>query len=297
MGYTSYSTESRDIRAKASGFETKLRDEIFTQNIKRRIHESMSPKNFKIREARDSDEHSTTLPVILALDLTGSMGHIPHSLIRDGLPKLMSNIIQHGFNDAALLFLGIGDHECDRYPLQVGQFESGDEELDMWLTRTYIEGGGGGNHGESYLLAWYLAAFHTETDSFQKRGKKGVLITTGDEPGLNTIPENALREIFGDNGQYQTYSDVELLKIVSEKWEVYHILIDGRSRSYDSNSYWNQLLGDRCIKIYDHEDLPNKVSELVVKHSKDNVLSTNKISDDSINEPQSNENDGKEEIL
>ncbi|STD12570.1 hypothetical protein [Chryseobacterium carnipullorum] len=40
----------------------------------------------------------------------------------------MGGIIQGGVPDPALLFLGIGDHECDAYSLQVGQFESGDEE-------------------------------------------------------------------------------------------------------------------------------------------------------------------------
>jgi hypothetical protein len=138
-------------------------DTVFEQNRKRKIHESMDPKTIKLREARDSAEHPNVFPVILGLDLTGSMGSIPVYLIREGLPHIMGKLIQKGFNDASLLFVGVGDHENDDAPLQVGQFESGDDELDTWLTRTWVEGGGGGNAGESYLLAWYFAAKPTIT--------------------------------------------------------------------------------------------------------------------------------------
>lgn len=39
----------------------------------------------KIRECRDSEEHPESLPIIIALDVTGSMGMVPHSLITGGL--------------------------------------------------------------------------------------------------------------------------------------------------------------------------------------------------------------------
>ena len=143
MGGGSYSYSSRSIRSESLGYKTKSVNDIFEQNKKRQIHEQMDPKGVSIRESRDSDEHPNSIPIIIALDLTGSMGHIPHELVKDGLPKIMSGIIQHGIADPQVLFLGVGDHECDNAPLQVSQFESGDAELDMWLTRTYIEGGGG----------------------------------------------------------------------------------------------------------------------------------------------------------
>jgi hypothetical protein len=151
MGSTRYDIDARYDRARKAGYGTKSAGEIFTQNAKRQAHPSMIPHGVAFRESRDSEVHPHSVPIILGLDVTGSMGHIPYELIREGLPKLMGGIIQGGVPDPALLFLGIGDHECDNYPLQVGQFESGDEELDMWLTRTYIESGGGGNGGESYL--------------------------------------------------------------------------------------------------------------------------------------------------
>lgn len=147
MGGTFYSNSNRTLRAESLGYHKKSVNEIFVQNQKRMIHEQMEPSKVFIRESRDSDNHPNSLPIIIALDLTGSMGRIPHDLVKDGLPKIMGGIIQNGIPDPQVLFLGVGDHECDKAPLQVGQFESGDEELDLWLTRTYIEGGGGGNGG------------------------------------------------------------------------------------------------------------------------------------------------------
>ena len=142
MGYTSYSVEDRADRAITSGYYTKSASDIFTQSKVQKIHESMNPKGIKFRECLDSDAHPNTVPIIISLDVTGSMRRIPHELVKDGLPKLMGTLLQNGVKDASLLFTAIGDHECDSYPLQVGQFESGDKELDLWLTRTYLEGGG-----------------------------------------------------------------------------------------------------------------------------------------------------------
>ena len=50
---------------------------------------------------------------ILALDVTGSMGSIPHYLVKDGLPNIMDGLIKKGIADPQVLFMGIGDHECE----------------------------------------------------------------------------------------------------------------------------------------------------------------------------------------
>ena len=270
MGGTRYDFGARESRAKKVGYASKSAGEIFTQNALRMAHESMNPNGVLFREARDSEVHPNTVPIILGLDITGSMGHIPHELIKEGLPKLMGGIIQGGVPDPALLFLGIGDHECDRYPLQVGQFESGDEELDMWLTRTYIEGGGGGNAGESYLLAWYFAAFHTKTDAFEKRGQKGLLFTVGDEPGLKTLPASAIKEIMGQ-GQ-QTYTHLELLAEAQKRYDVYHISVLHSGQAIDADVDWKELLGQNCLSIHDHKEIPNVIKKIICDKHKSSGL-------------------------
>lgn len=264
MGGTSYSSHSRSLRSTSEGYFTKSRDDIFEQNKKRMIHESMVPRGIQIRESRDSEAHPNSIPIIITLDLTGSMGNIPHELVKNGLPKIMEGIIQHGIPDPQVLFLGVGDHECDRAPLQVSQFESGDAELDMWLTRTYIEGGGGGNMGESYGLAHYFAARHTVTDHWEKRKQKGFLFTIGDEPNLTSFPSNALKEIMG-NGDISTFTDIQILREAQEKWQVFHILPGKETRN--SRKYWHDLLGQNSIWVDSVDKIADTIRDIVISNT------------------------------
>jgi len=261
MGNSSYSSTTRSVRAETMGYFTKSPNEIFT---KRTLDIAMNPKDVKIREARDSEEHPNSLPIVLALDVTGSMGRIPADLVKDGLPNIMDGIIQCGIPDPQVLFLGIGDHECDDAPLQAGQFESGDEELDKWLTSLYIESGGGGNDGESYLLAWYFAGYHTITDHFEKRGKKGFLFTIGDEPTLKNIPQKAIQNIMG-TGQFQDYTAVELLEKARKMYNVYHLhLKQGHNGTRaDVMGGWKQLIGDNLIIVNDYSEISKIIPEIV----------------------------------
>lgn len=268
MGYASYCVDTRLARSAAMNYATASVDTIFTQQRERKSHELMSPLNLKKRECFDSEAHPNSTPIILGLDVTGSMGKIPHELVKNGLPTLMGKLIEDGVPDAALMFVAVGDHECDRYPLQVAQFESGDAEMDMWLTRTYIESGGGGNAGESYHLAWQVAAEHTVTDAWEKRGQKGFLITIGDEPVLKTLPERAKREIFGSANESQGSTDVsDILKAAEEKWNVFHVHINHGYRSEAAEAGWKQLLGDRCIVITDYKTVPQVVADIILKHA------------------------------
>jgi hypothetical protein len=241
------------------------RDEIFTQSKSRVIHEDMNPNGVKFRECRDSAEHPNSLPLIVAMDVTGSMGIIPHELVKSGLPTLMGTISQNGINDASLLFMAIGDHECDRFPLQAGQFESGDAELDMWLTRTYLEGGGGGNAGESYLLAWDFAANHTKTDAWEKRKKKGYLFTFGDEPCLPSIPASAGQKLYGESYTGQGAAKKEnLLKAAQEMYNVYHLHVMHSYTADRSLQSWKDLLGQHCVEVADYNDIPKVISKIIL---------------------------------
>jgi hypothetical protein len=194
------------------------------------------------------------------------MGSIPHFLVKEGLPHIMGNIIQRGIKDPQLLFLAIGDHECDTSPLQVGQFESSDELLDKWLTDVYLEGGGGGNAGESYLLAWYFAGLHTVIDCFEKRQQKGFLFTIGDEPTLPEIPANSLKKIMG-NGQYKDYPASVLLDKARERYHVYHLHIKETSSGSQQSVMdgWKHTLGDNLIIVDRHAEIARIIPEIVSK--------------------------------
>jgi len=261
MGGGFYSASASVVRRMDSGAYTKSAHESFTS---RNLNEEMNPKGLDFREARDSEEHPNSLPIIIGLDVTASMGSVPHELIKDGLNKIMGNVIQNGIPDPQVLFLGIGDHECDRAPLQVGQFESSDELCDEWLKKVYVERGGGGNGGESYLLAWY-AARYTRTDQFEKRGKKGFLFTIGDEPNLQSLPKNTQEALMG-NGNYEDLTADDLLKEASKMYDVYHINVETFSGSQDRvQDGWKQTLQDHFVSVKSADDVPFAIAEIIAK--------------------------------
>ena len=262
MGGGSYSSTNRAVRSSALGYATKSEQEIFTS---RSINSAMNPYGVGIRESRDSAEHPNSVAIVIGLDVTGSMGSVPHFLVREGIVTIMANIIQAGVPDPQVLFLGIGDHECDRAPLQVGQFESSDALLDKWLTDIYLEGGGGGNDGESYLLAWYFAAKHTAIDCLEKRGQKGILFTIGDEPVLTEVPSRVLQKMMGE-GQYENYTAAALLSAAQSMYHCFHIHIHETStgsiqRTVDG---WKQLLSDNLVVAKRKTDVAHIISSLVL---------------------------------
>jgi len=263
MGGGTYSTFDRHTRALDEGYYTKSTQEIFKQ---RTINNAMNPHGIVVRESRDSAEHPKSLAIMLFLDVTGSMGSIPHFLVKQGLPAFVESIINAGIPDPQVLFAGIGDHECDDAPLQVGQFESSDELLDKWLTDLYLEGHGGGNYGESYLLAWYFAAKHTAIDCLEKRKQKGFLFTIGDEPTLNSIPGHSLKQIMGD-GQYEDVAATILLDKAREKYNVYHLhLREGSNGTrQDVMDGWKQLMGKDLIIVERKETVADIMAETIVK--------------------------------
>ncbi len=263
MGGGSYCYSSREVRSRSLGYDTKSEREIFTE---RSMNNAMDPVGVTMRESRDSGEHPNSVPIMLGLDVTGSMGSTPTFLVKQGLPDMMDKIIKNGIPDPQVLFLGIGDHECDRAPLQVGQFESSDELLDHWLTKLWIEGCGGGNDGESYHLAWMFAGRYTSTDRFEKRGKKGILFTVGDEPVLRDLPARAQKDIMGD-GQYSEMTSAELLDKAREKYEVFHLhLLEGsHGNRQDVQDGWRQLLGDNVIFVQHKEDVARIIADKVLE--------------------------------
>lgn len=243
MGGGSYSYSTSVARA-SNVYQSMDRNEVFTSTS---LNPQMDIKN-KIRECVDSEEHPNAFPIIIGLDVTGSMGRIPYELITNSLPQIMKKIMDEGVKDPQVCFLGIGDSRCDNAPLQVGQFESSDELMEKWLKLVYLEGHGGGNGGEDYGLAWYFAARCTSVDSFKKHGRKGVVITIGDEPVHMTISRNAIKELFGSTEA--NVNVVDLLNEARSEWDIYHINVpDYSGRKALTKSCWNELLQDKVIHI------------------------------------------------
>jgi len=248
-------------------YASKDADEIFSSAA----CSDMLPKGVTVRESRDSDPHPTSLAVMLFLDVTGSMGRIPESIIKNELGTLMNTIIDNGVEHPQILFGAIGDHYCDRTPLQIGQFESGTEELDKWLKNMYLEGGGGGQDMESYLLAWLIAGRHTSIDCFEKRNTKGFLFTIGDEKSWNSINADTLKELLG-YVQAEEVTDTQLLEEAQRLYNVYHIHVNEASYRDDPDvlGYWRKMLGERLIILNDYHAICATIATLIaVQHGVD----------------------------
>src|ERR1700733_697616 len=193
MGYGNYSHAAH--AALAQGRATLPVQQVFQQTA---CHPLMNPKDVRARESRDSADHPRSLAIAFALDVTGSMGEIPEQLARRELPGFMKVLEGCEVPDPQTLFMAVGDANSDPASLQVGQFESTAELMDRWLTWTFIEGRGGGQEHESYELALYFLAEHTDMDCWVKRQKRGSLFMTGDEMPYPAVSRHQVEALIGD---------------------------------------------------------------------------------------------------
>jgi len=239
------------------------------------IDTRFDPKN-AVRESCDSDEHPNSTPIILGLDVTGSMSRILNVMAEKIGLVMEETYKRNPVPDPQILFSAIGDSVYDRYPLQVTQFES-DIRIAEQLTQVYFEKGGGGNNFESYPLTWYFAANHTKTDQFEKRGKKGYIFTFGDDGYPEKLTREEIKKIFGDDVEADIPVE-QVLKQVQKKYEVWHFCMEqgGSYRERDLDK-WQKLLGERAVRISDYTKIPEMiVSILQISNgaTKEEVLST-----------------------
>lgn len=240
MGYGAYRSsdwaklkESRSITS-SSGV-----DQVFVQ---REMDDKFNPRFITFREARDSEDHPDSTPIIIGLDVTGSMGYLAQEIAQNALNETMLKLYSvKPVNDPQLMFAAIGD-VGDNAPLQVTQFESdvriGEQLLGLWLELS------GRDAPEDYELIWYFAAKHTKIDCFEKRGKKGVIFTIGDADVHNDMSRQAVKEIFDDTERGMT--SAEALRLAKEKYEVFHIHI---VKNEATPGNLKALLGGRLLKI------------------------------------------------
>lgn len=267
--YSDYTTKSRGLSA--DEFAASKDFTAQTMYTSRHLPKELNPANIT-RECCDSDEHPDTFPVILALDVTGSMGGAAMKVAQK-LNEIMTNLYEdNGVKDIEFCVMGIGDLAYDTAPIQISQFES-DIRIAEQLDKVYFEAGGGGNKYESYTAAWYMGARHCSLDCW-KRGKKGIIITMGDELPNPYLPRAQLTRVTGDKLQ-DDINTPDLLQEVKEKFNVYHISVKDRETSYtmyqewyDEDSKWKELLGNNYYVASLDE-----LAAVIVNIIKDNTLS------------------------
>ena len=281
MGGGSWTTSSYTSYTKTKGIKTScLADGTVTLDSSydvqdlykaRKLDEALDPKGV-IRECVDSDEHPNTIPVILALDVTGSMGSALEEVSKK-LNAIMTETYKK-VKDVEFLVMGIGDLAYDNAPIQASQFES-DIRIVEQLDKVYFERGGGGNQYESYTAAWYFAINQTKLDAW-KRGKKGILITLGDEPLNPYLPKEALKRVTGNETLQGDVETKELYNEVIKKYDVYHFVINDNHTCYryykdDIKETWGKYLDNDHFKVVTLNELAAQIVSAIVESS-DSVI-------------------------
>jgi hypothetical protein len=256
MGFGNYSFDAHQMLTVRRSSQTK--EQVFTAT---KVHPLMNPFGIKVRESRDSPTHPKSLGIVFALDVTGSMGDIPDLLARRELPTFMKALLDFEVPDPQVLFMFVGDATTDAGPLQVGQFESSEKEMDQWLTWSWLEGGGGGQDKESYEIAMYFAARHIDMDCWRKRKKRGYFFMTGDELPYPAAPRSIIRSLLGDD----VPQDVGLAQVADELQRIFEpfFLIPDQSRRDRIERKWRDLFGDRVICMDGPEDTCNVTAGIV----------------------------------
>lgn len=213
-----------------------------------------------IREARDSADHPNSLPIVVGFDVTGSMGNVPR-VTQEKLGGLFELLVRKGYcEDPALAISAYGDAYCDRIPLQISQFESSNV-LEEPLDSLTLEGGGGGNSGETQTLLWYYLVKHTATDAWEKRGKKGYLFVIADEVPLD-LRESHVKEFIGDEDvDRELLTAKALANAVQERWDTYILLVNNSTAAWqDSENVYTKLFGRGHVIIVQD---PNAITETI----------------------------------
>lgn len=253
MGGGSYtSSDWKRMRASRNITSNSSADDLFKN---RTLQDKYNPKLIPMRESRDGEDHPNSTPIIIGLDVTGSMGYLSEEIAKNGLNEVMQKIYStHPVEDPQIMFAAFGDYHDDA-PLQVTQFESdiriAEQLMDLWL-----ENGGQGLIATNYL--WRFAADRTHTDNFEKRGRKGFLFTIGDADCRGRISGEDFNEVLG--GNYITELATKTVADVSEKYELFHIHLI---------NYWDNGVSEmtRAIPgrvIYLDKENVSKIPDIII---------------------------------
>jgi hypothetical protein len=235
----------------------------------RKVHEKLDPKRPNsvgkiIRESFDSDAHPNSRAVGVVFDTTGSMQHVPQVFVQK-LGNLMALLLKKGYlADPHVLFAAINDATTGCIaPLQVGQFEAGNE-MDESLSLMLLEGGGGGTNNESYELGMYFLARKSHLHCLEKRGQKGYLFFCGDEMPYSKVRKDFVERYIGDTLE----DDIPLTAILEElreKYEVFWVMPGGTQHANDPDVIrpMQEMFGQNYFKLENPEDVCELIAQII----------------------------------
>lgn len=267
---------------------------IASGTIAAAVHDSLSPKKRNklghiIRESRDSDAHPDSRAVAVIFDMTGSMGAFPRAMM-EKLGGLMKLIVSKGYlPHPHVLFGCYGDaSQRETAPIQVGQFEGGNE-MDAALANFYLEGAGGGNHNleSPELILWFLNEY-CKMDCLEKRGEKGLLFIIGDEIMHTSVKTSEIKEYIGDENLPQSnirFSKLDprpdkldgqgdLLESLREKFDIFWLIpnVGWGSSTYsemgspESVGPLTAMFGQSLIRLEKAEEVADLIAATIGVH-------------------------------
>lgn len=244
MGHGSYNAADWSRLKSSKGISSSsTADDIFRGNT---AQEKYQPRFISVRESRDSEDSPASTPIIIGFDSTGSMGYLAAEIAKNSLNKTATMILEKRPVTDPHLMCAAFTAPNGSIPMQVTQFEADIRVVEQLLDFVL----GGGNRYSFDALVWYFALKHTSTDCFEKRGKKGFLFCIGDEVGDDgneiILSADEIARVFGDQNA-KDYRTKELAALVSERYEIFHIVTGGRTAS--SLKTWEPLLPGRNAVI------------------------------------------------
>ena len=209
-----------------------------------RTYKGRTGPNEKIIDPSKKISTQSTNPLIVAIDVTGSMASWPFEIF-DRLPLLYNTLAQYR-PDTEICFAAIGDAGVDRWPLQVTTFASG-FDLEQLLGSLFGEGGGG-DAPESYGLFAHWVNTHVDIPNAQETP---FLIVFGDIHMHTTIAKGQVEHFLGN----KTSRDLDALQEwqkVTQKWNTWFLRRPGGKRGDQVDDQWGKAIGAQ--KIFHIED-------------------------------------------
>lgn len=189
-------------------------------------------------------------PLVIACDVTGSMGEWPATIFSK-LPYLDLEGKEYLGKGMEISFAAIGDAYCDKYPLQARPFDKS-KNLEKRLKELVIEGGGGGQTCESYDIT----ALHYARNVSMPNAINPLFIFIGDE-GLYEFVDKFQAKEFANVAIEGKLSTKALMQELRSRYSVYlvrkpygDISSDGEdSTNKRIHKQWAEYLGADHIAI------------------------------------------------
>jgi hypothetical protein len=184
-------------------------------------------------------------PIVVAMDVTGSMG-IASKVIYDKMPMFFGQIkIQDYLPEPSISFAAVGDTKCDSDPIQICDFAEG-IDLDAWLEKLYLEGGGGGQYHESYEM---FAYYYGEKVDLTHPNKKPFMFFIGDEGFYPTISGVDIKRWFNI-----TSENLDSAGVFEDLMNTYNVFLVHKPYSYSTTDakivrQWTDAIGQENVLL------------------------------------------------